>query len=406
MAGVRDRVAVVTGAANGLGREIAQVLAREGARVALGDLDAGGLDHTAAAIVARRLRIPSPAISPRGAGQTDDAAVAEFGQIDILINDVGGSRNARIWEMTVEDWDFVLRLNLRSTFLCTRAAVPHMMRRRPAASSHVLEHARHAVDRVLPGGIGALGGKAGVHGFVRDVALELSEHGISVNAVAPGPIDTERWPRPAEARRTVEYGPNRMTPLRQLGCRSRWRTPCSSSPGGGQLHHRPHAGRHRSRRMRTPRRRRCRPEPRAAGPFCSTMLATGASVIARPAGAGDIARSQIRRRAARHLFREPAPQQKGIEVDLKIRADLFFRLSSGATSCWRTIASVRWLVLVSATGRRRAQSRHHLLLRLGFGGDGPYRAAPRDLILRPERHGQRHQRADGHGVRCGVSTRT
>jgi 3-oxoacyl-[acyl-carrier protein] reductase len=119
MAGVRDRVAVVTGAANGLGREIAQVLAREGARVALGDLDAGGLDHTAAAIKSaggsrglRRWRSHR-----RGARQAlIDAAVAEFGQVDILINDVGGSRNARIWEMTVEDWDFVLRLNLRSTF--------------------------------------------------------------------------------------------------------------------------------------------------------------------------------------------------------------------------------------------------------------------------------------------------
>ena len=133
MAGVRDRVAVVTGAANGLGREIALVLAREGARLALGDLAAGGLDHTAAAIKSAggsTISVVGDLTEEEPAKRLIDTAVAEFGRLDILINDVGGSRNARIWEMTVEDWDFVLRLNLRSTFLCTRAAVPHMMRRR------------------------------------------------------------------------------------------------------------------------------------------------------------------------------------------------------------------------------------------------------------------------------------
>ena len=133
MAGVNDRVAVVTGAANGLGREIALVLAREGARLALGDLDKVGLDRTGAAIKAAggsTISVAGDLTEEEPAKRLIEAAVAEYGQLDILINDVGGSRNARIWEMSVEDWDFVLRLNLRSTFLCTRAAVPHMMRRR------------------------------------------------------------------------------------------------------------------------------------------------------------------------------------------------------------------------------------------------------------------------------------
>ncbi len=76
---------------------------------------------------------------------------SRFGRIDILVNDVGGSRNAKIWEMKVEDWDFVLRLNLRPTFLCTRAAVPHMMRQRSGRIICMSSGAREgiAVDRIL-----------------------------------------------------------------------------------------------------------------------------------------------------------------------------------------------------------------------------------------------------------------
>jgi NAD(P)-dependent dehydrogenase (short-subunit alcohol dehydrogenase family) len=132
MPGVRDRVAVVTGAAAGLGREIAQLLAREGAPVVLGDIEADGLERTAAAIRAAggtALSVAGDLTEEGPAQRLIDAAVGRFGRVEILVNVVGGSRNAKIWDMRVEDWDFVLRLNLRSTFLCTRAAVPHMMRR-------------------------------------------------------------------------------------------------------------------------------------------------------------------------------------------------------------------------------------------------------------------------------------
>ena len=127
MPGVRNRVAVVTGAANGLGREIALVLAREGARVALGDMEAAGLERTEHAITAAggvAVAVAGDLTEEDGAARLIGAAVERLGGLDILINNVGGSRNSKIWEMPVEDWDFTLRLNLRSTFLCTRAAVP------------------------------------------------------------------------------------------------------------------------------------------------------------------------------------------------------------------------------------------------------------------------------------------
>jgi NAD(P)-dependent dehydrogenase (short-subunit alcohol dehydrogenase family) len=223
MAGVKDRVAVVTGAANGLGREIAQLLARQGARVALGDLDAAGLERTGTAIKAAggaAVSVVGDLTEEEPAKRLIDAAVAEFGRLDILVNDVGGSRNARIWEMSVDDWDFVLRLNLRSTFLCTRAAAPHMMRQRYGRIVCLSSGAREGTPwtAYYQGGSAYSAAKAGVHGFVRDVALELAEHGINVNAVAPGPIDTERFgPGLHKLNETVEYSPNRMTPLRRLG---------------------------------------------------------------------------------------------------------------------------------------------------------------------------------------------
>jgi 3-oxoacyl-[acyl-carrier protein] reductase len=223
MAGVRDRVAVVTGAGNGLGREIAQLLAREGARVVLGDLDKAGLRRTVATITAAggdALALAGDLTEEAPAQQLIDAAVARHGRIEILVNVVGGSRNAKIWEMRADDWDFVLRLNLRPTFLCTRAAVPHMIRQKYGRIICMSSGAREGTPwtAYYQGGSAYSAAKAGVHGFVRDVALELAEHKVNVNAVAPGPIDTERFgPGLKRMNETVEYSPNHMTPLHRLG---------------------------------------------------------------------------------------------------------------------------------------------------------------------------------------------
>ena len=223
MPGVRDRVAVVTGAANGLGREIAILLAQHGAQLALGDIDAQGLERTAATVTSAggtAITTVGDLTEEATAARLVESAVARFGKLDVLVNNMGGSRNARIWEMTADDWDFVLRLNLRGTFLCTRAAVPHMMKQRYGRIVCMSSGAREGTPwtAYYAGGAAYSAAKAGVHGFVRDVALELAEHGINVNAVAPGPIDTERFgPGLRKLNDTVEHSPNRMTPLRRLG---------------------------------------------------------------------------------------------------------------------------------------------------------------------------------------------
>jgi 3-oxoacyl-[acyl-carrier protein] reductase len=224
MAGrVEGRVAVVTGAGQGIGRAVADRLAAEGARVVGGDIDASLLERAVIAMKgtgATFVGVVGDVTEPDSAKRLIETAVERFGRVDILVNVVGGSRNARIWEMTEEAWDHTLRWNLRSTFLCTRAAALHMIKQRYGKIVCISSGAREGTPwtAYYAGGSAYSTAKAGVHGFIRDVALELAQYGINVNAVAPGPIDTERTGENLkELDRTVEFSPSKMTPLGRLG---------------------------------------------------------------------------------------------------------------------------------------------------------------------------------------------
>lgn len=223
MARVQDKVAVVTGAAKGLGAAIALRLAEEGAKLMLGDIDADGLKVSAANVKAAGAEVETLVgdVTEEGpAAALIQGALDHFGQLDILVNNVGGSRNSKIWEMPVEDWDHTVKLNLRGTFLCTRAAVSHMMERKQGKIICLSSGAREGTPwtAFYQGGSAYSACKAGVHGFIRDVSLELAEYNINVNAVAPGPIDTEKAGAVLrQMNETVEYSPNHMTPLGRLG---------------------------------------------------------------------------------------------------------------------------------------------------------------------------------------------
>jgi 3-oxoacyl-[acyl-carrier protein] reductase len=212
----------VTGAGNGIGRAIALRLAEEGALLVCGDVDGSALGQTVGTIAASggtALGVVGDLTQAGPAKALVDAAVERFGRLEILVNNVGGGRPGRIWELPEEVWDGVLTLNLRAMFLCTRAAAPHMMQQRYGKIVSISSGAREGTpwSAYYEGAAPYSTAKAGVHGFTRDVALELAEYGINVNAVAPGPVDTERiGPALQKMNETLEYSPNRMTPLRRL----------------------------------------------------------------------------------------------------------------------------------------------------------------------------------------------
>ena len=224
MAGrVDGKVAVVTGAGQGIGRAVAERLAAEGARIVAGEIDAALLERLVRDLQkagASILGVVGDVTEAEAAGRLVDAAVERFGRVDILVNVVGGNRTARVWEMEPETWDHVIRWNLRSTFLCTREASRHMIQQRYGKIVCISSGAREGTPwtAYYAGGAAYSAAKAGVHGFIRDVAMELAQYGVTVNAVAPGPIDTERTGAALrELDRTVELGPSRVTPLERLG---------------------------------------------------------------------------------------------------------------------------------------------------------------------------------------------
>ena len=223
MGRVQDQIAVVTGAAKGLGEAISYRLSQDGARLILADIDEPGLATTASKIReagGEVVTFVGDITEEEPAFRLIENALENFGQIDILVNNVGGSRNSKIWQMSVEDWDYTMRLNLRGTFLCTRAAVPHMIKRKRGKIICLSSGAREGTPwtAYYQRGSAYSASKAGVHGFMRDLALELAEYNINVNCVAPGPIDTEiAGANLRKLNETVDFSPDRMTPLGRLG---------------------------------------------------------------------------------------------------------------------------------------------------------------------------------------------
>jgi 3-oxoacyl-[acyl-carrier protein] reductase len=219
---VAGKIALVTGAAAGIGRAIALRLGAEGASQIIVDIDEAGLRETE-----RLLAAAGHPVMAIAADVTEEApvkalfakALAAHGRIDILVNDVGGGSCGHIWEAKVEEWDFILKLNLRSAFLCTREAARHMRERRSGRIVNMSSGAREGTPwtAYYTGNSAYSAAKAAIHGFTRGVALELAEYNVFVNAVAPGPIETERTGPGFRKIEKLEYGPIRATPLRRIG---------------------------------------------------------------------------------------------------------------------------------------------------------------------------------------------
>lgn len=217
---MQQRVAVVTGAARGIGAATAIELAAAGLAVAVTDLDEAGCEEVAA-----RIRDADGRALAVGCDVSDEVAVergfdrvaAELGSVDVLVNNAGVLRDNLLHKMTVDDWDTVLQVHLRGAFLCTRAAQRHMV---PQSWGRI----------VNTSSVSALGNrgqanysaaKAGVQGLTRTLAMELGPFGINVNAVAPGFIATEMTAATAArvgvSVEELQANAAAITPLRRVG---------------------------------------------------------------------------------------------------------------------------------------------------------------------------------------------
>ncbi|MSQ76979.1 MAG: 3-oxoacyl-[acyl-carrier-protein] reductase [Nitrospiraceae bacterium] len=208
------KTAIVTGAAQGIGRAIAEALARAGADVAVADLDPGRSQDTVTAVTKmgrRAMNIKVNVANWDDAKAMVDQVVKEWGKVDILVNNAGITRDGLLLRMKEEDWNLVLQVNLNGTFNCTKAALQPMSKQRSGRIVNIAS---------IVGAIGNAGqanyaaSKAAVIGFTKSVAREYASRAVTVNAVAPGFIDTAMT---QQLSAEVKEALSKQIPLGRLG---------------------------------------------------------------------------------------------------------------------------------------------------------------------------------------------
>ena len=189
---LEGKVAVITGAARGIGKAIAMKFAQEGADIAFTDLNEDdnfrNTEKEIAALGVKAKGYASNAADFTQAGETIDKIVKDFGKVDILVNNAGITRDGLLMRMTEQQWDMVINVNLKSAFNLTKAVIPYMMKQKSGAivnMSSVVGVSGNA------GQANYSASKAGMIGLTKSTAKELGSRGIRCNAIAPGFIITD-----------------------------------------------------------------------------------------------------------------------------------------------------------------------------------------------------------------------
>jgi 3-oxoacyl-[acyl-carrier protein] reductase len=188
----RGEIAIVTGAGRGIGETIATELAKDGASVVVADLDSTSAQRVADNINragGRALTLPVDVGEPAQVQSLIDETLAHFGQLDVLINNAGVGLNKPVLSTTLEEWELQLRVNLTGTFLCGQAAARAMVAR---GTGRIVNVASISGQRGGQGRAAYGASKAGVILLTKVMAVELAPLGVRVNAVAPGPVDTDQ----------------------------------------------------------------------------------------------------------------------------------------------------------------------------------------------------------------------
>ncbi|HEY8477200.1 MAG TPA: glucose 1-dehydrogenase [Chloroflexota bacterium] len=187
---LRGKVAVVTGAARGLGRVVALRLARDGASVVVADISADGVEDTARAIKeagGSAVAVPTDVSDPDQATALMDRAVSAFGRLDVLVNAAGVVHVDPLLDYPPQAWDRVLNVNVKGLFYCLQAAARVMKER---GGGKIINVTSPASRQPVPFAVAYAASKAAVDSITRSAAAELARHGITVNCVAPGRMPT------------------------------------------------------------------------------------------------------------------------------------------------------------------------------------------------------------------------
>ena len=183
------RVAIITGAARGLGRAAAERLHERGAAVAVNVRDRVRAESVAKSIGERALAVPGDVAAPGVPEEIVRQTLERFGRVDILVNNAAFARSTRFPELSAKEWREALEVNLTAPFLLTKAVLPAMKAQAYGRIVNVSSSAGRMVSTL--GGAHYTASKAGLLGLTRAAAKELGKFGITVNAVCPGMIDTE-----------------------------------------------------------------------------------------------------------------------------------------------------------------------------------------------------------------------
>jgi NAD(P)-dependent dehydrogenase (short-subunit alcohol dehydrogenase family) len=198
---LQDKVAIVTGAASGIGRSTAILFAREGSRLVLNDIDSQGLEALMLQMPRERVRTVAGNVADESVARNlAQESISAFGQIDILVNNAGVHFVKDITDMTVEEWDRLMDVNLKSMFLCCKHVIPHMLERHQGAIINLASISSFIGQEMNGASTFAYNiTKAGALQLTKSLATRYASDGIRVNCVCPGNVETNILKRPTPA---------------------------------------------------------------------------------------------------------------------------------------------------------------------------------------------------------------
>lgn len=208
---LKDKVAIVTGGASGIGKAMCKALAGEGANVVVVDLDGQKGKEAAKEIGGKSISLQADVTNSASMNKMAEEVDSQFGRIDILINNVGVRITKPFLDHTDADWNTMIQTNLTGPFLCSRAVVPFMKR---AGKGRIINTASIASFVGRPNRVAYVSAKAGLLGMTRAMAIDLGPMGITCNAIAPGSINS---PMNASQAADAENDWGKETPMGRWG---------------------------------------------------------------------------------------------------------------------------------------------------------------------------------------------